>query len=558
MKNRIFKILLMTGALLSIIYTGCKKFDNPPPVFEELQQINTVQRKVLVISIDGVTGAELKTIAPPKLEELKKTGKYSYDVLRGAVANDAASWASMVTGTSYSKHAIQKDDFLPTPKENSHDVPTVYRNVLDYVLQYKAVKTSIITPWQNLRSYLKIADFAPIVTTDLAAKDSTINLINTQASLGAVIVNFREVQAAGLNGGYSASNATYKDAILKVDGYVGEITTALKARKTYANEDWLIIVTTNHGGSNDNPQPGFLIASQKDIKSGEVKKSGFNTIDFNNTSINATTEDPTGLYDAATKDFTVQMQVKFNSSQFYVGFLGKSTAAVSGQTGWFWFQDSGNAWNTSFGGTANGSGTGRTQIPGGIAFDGKWHTLTMTVKRVDATNRTVTTYTDGVQNATGNVHSKNIATLEKFAIGYEAFAGGTNLNFNAADLQYFNIALDATTIKNNIALKNITLHPNYTNLVGYWRMDEGGDAIFANRAPVGSSFNLNGPFAWRGLGTDVPASMDPDPNAGGKSIIVAPSSVTALTMYWMNIAILPDFGIDGNPFLNQFEVEFIK
>ena len=557
MKNKI-KCIFPLALLVGIIYSGCKKFDNPPPVFEEMQQISTVQRKVLIISIDGLTGSELKTIAPPAIEQLKKTGKYNYNLLQGAVSNDAASWASMLTGTSYSKHGIQNDDFLPTPSSNSHTVPAPYRNVLDYILQFKSLKTAVVSPWANLRNYLKIADFNPEVSTDLAVKNSAVDLLNSQTQLGALVVNFRDVLAAGANGGYVATSDNYKNAILKADEYVGNIVTALKARKNYANEDWLIIVTSNHGGSNANPQSGFLIASQKDIKSEEVKKSGFNTVQFSSTSVNATAEDPAGLYDAATKDFTVQMQVKFNSSQYYVGFLGKSTAATNGQTGWFWFQDFGGAWNTSFGGTANGGSTSRTQIPGGIVFDGKWHTITMTVKRVDATTRTVTTFTDGNQNSTGNVHTRNIATAEKFFVGYKAFSGGTSLSFQGADLQYFNIALDAATIKSNIALKNITQHPNYSNLVGYWRMDEGADAFFTNRAPVGSNMNISGPYSWKSFKDDVPPSMEPDPNAGGRSIIVAPNAVAALAMYWMNIEIKPDYGIDGVPFLNQFEVEFVK
>lgn len=553
-KFKISNTLFIAGTLLTIINSGCKKFDNPPPVFEELKQVSTIQRKVLVISIDGLTGSELKIIAPKNIEDLKKTGKYSYDILRGAVANDVASWTSMLTGVSFSKHAVQTPDFLPAPKANSHEAPTVYRNVLDYVLQYKSAKTAIVSPWANLRNYLKIADFNPVVSSDVAVKDSTLNILNTQNLLGTIFVNFKGVQTAGESGGYTAANTAYKDAVNKADEYVGNIVAAVKARKNYVNEDWLIIVTTNHGGSDTNPQPGFLIASQKDLKSEEVKKSGFNTVTFNSTSISAKADDPAGLYDAATKDFTVQMQVKFNTSTYYVGFLGKSTASINNvQTGWFWFQDFGNAWNTSF-----GNGAGRTQIQGGVVADGKWHTLTMTVKRIDANTRTVTTYTDGNQNGTGNVSTRNIATNEKFFVGYKGFSGGTTLNFKAADLQYFNVALDGAAIKNNIALKNITQHPNYGNLVGFWRMDEGGDAVFNNSAPIGVPMLLSGPFAWTGFGTDVPPSMTADPNAAGRSIILTPSAVTALTLYWMKIPILPDFGMDGNPFLNQFEVEFIK
>ena len=560
MKNRISKILLVSGLLLSIGYMGCKKFDNPPPVFEEPVDKQSVQRKVLIISIDGVTGSELQTIAPPAIEDLKKTGKYTYDVLRGTVSNDAASWASMLTGASYSKHLIQTESFQPIPKENSHDAPPLYRTVLDYILQYKSAKTAAVTPWAPLRNYLQLADINPVVNTDLAVKDSAVNILNTQPAVSTLIVNFRDVIAAGTNGGFVASNSNYKNAVLKSDEYVGNIVTALKARKNFANEDWLIIVTSNHGGSSADPKAGFLVASQKNLKSELVKKSGFNTVLFKGTNVLAEVINDNGLYDPGqTKDFTVQMQVKFNGATSYPGFLSKGTSLIGQSiTGWL-FRQGGSGVAAAVGGTLNG-GSGKVEYSIGNAADLTWETITMSVKMVNSTTRPLTTYLDGVQVTTANIEPrKSLSTNEKLTIGYKNVDnGGSALSFHGADLCYFNTALDAATILANKGLKDMTQHPNYANLIGYWPINEGAEAVLTNKAPGGYDMLLRGPFTWVALGTNVPSSVTADPNASTKSITVTPASVTALTMYWMNINILPDFGMDGNPFLNQFEIEFIK
>src|SRR5882762_9618416 len=132
-----------TAALFSIILcvslgiAGCKKYNNPPPIFEELGNTSgTIQRKVLVISIDGVTGSELGTIAPPVLTDLMKTGKYTLNVLRGSVSTDASTWVSMLSGVSYSKHLIKSDTtFRRPPADDDHGAIVNYRNVLDYILQ---------------------------------------------------------------------------------------------------------------------------------------------------------------------------------------------------------------------------------------------------------------------------------------------------------------------------------------------------------------------------------------------------------------------------------------
>ncbi|WP_316783445.1 LamG-like jellyroll fold domain-containing protein [Pedobacter frigiditerrae] len=554
------KQILPLVAFVAIIYSGCKKYDNPPPFFEDPITRSVVQRKVIVISIDGLTGSELKTIAPPTIDGLRKTSKYTYDVLRGAVANDVASWASMLNGVSYAKHLIQSDDFLPTPKPNSHETPAVFRNTFDYILQYKSLKTAIVTPWPNLRNYLRIADFAPVVSTDVAVKDSVINILNTQSQIGALVANFRDVQAAGGNGGYVATNANYKNAVLKADEYVGNIVTAIKARKTYANEDWLIILTTNHGGSSNDPKAGFLIASNKSLKEEELKKSGFNTILFKGSSVIAQVMNDNGLYDPGeTKDFTVQMQVKFNVQTSYPGFLSKGTPMLgSAITGWM-FRQGGAGVSAAVGGTLNG-GTGKVEYNTGNAADLSWHTITMTVKMDNATTRTLTTYLDGVQVTTANILSrKSLSSSEKLTIGYKNVDnGGTSLSFQAADLCYFNTALDAATILANKGLKDITQHPKYANLTGYWPIDEGAEGILNNKAPGGYNMELSGAYTWVAMGKDVPTSVNPDPNAGGKSILLTSASVSASMLYWLNIKILPEFGMDGNPFLNQFEIEFLK
>jgi len=562
--NKINHIIFWACAISILGFAACKKYANPPAVYEELKPQVGGQRKVLVISIDGVTGSEIKAIAPPKISELQKTGKFSFEVIKSGIGNDVSSWVTMATGVSYGKHSIGTDNFerLRDPNGDDHAEIKSYRNVFDYITQYKATKTAIVTPWTNLRNYLRNADFSPVVSSDLGVKDSAVNILNTQANVGAVMINFRDAETAGANGGYIATNDNYKNAILKTDEYVGNIITALKARKSYASEDWLVIVTTNHGGSSTNPQPGFLIASNQKFKQEEVKKRGFNTPLFNSTGIGAQVFNDNGLYDAgATKDFTVQMQAKFNTENYYVGFLSKSTI-ISGstQTGWMWFQTDSKKWNVSFGGANNGSGIGRQEVnAGGIVFDGAWHTLTMTVKYVNATTRTVTLYTDGTQNQTINISAhKSLSTTEKLTLGYKQFSGGTGLSFQGADLAYFNTALDAATVKANVALKDITKHPNYANLIGYWQNNEGTDAYLGNKAPGGYDMSLYGPFTWKAMGTDAPSSVTPDADASGKSIALTPATVSANMLYWMNIKILADFGIDGNPFLNQFEIEFLK
>lgn len=562
--NKIFKVLSL-GLLSVLIYSGCKKYDNPPPIYEELKRATSLQRKVLIISIDGLTGTELQTVAPTNLTQLQKNSKYSFNTLK--TASDAGGWVSMVTGTGFSKHQISNDNFERNQDINGDDhAPIVsYRNVLDYVTQYKAVKTAMVTTWPNLRNYMRNADFSPVVTTDLAVKDSTVSLLNTQVGLGTMFVNFRDVEVAGANGGFLASNANYKNAIVKADEYVGNILTALKARKSYANEDWLVIITTNHGGSSANPTNGFTLVYNPAFKPFELKKSGFNPVLFATTTSRAVVPNDNGLYDAGdTKSFTVQMDTKFNSNNVnYPTFLGKSTDLNGGTiTGWQWGHY-GDQWSVTLGGSANG-GTGKLQYNAVTAPGTIWHTLTMSVNTTVngsgvATARTLKLYIDGNLETTANilVH-KSLTTSELLRVGHRKGDTDTPTPFYGANLAYYNVALSDAVIKANVALKDITQHPNYANLIGFWPMDEGTEGTFFNKAPLGYNMSLSGTYSWANLGTLYPPGTAPEPITSTLSIPSTASDIAALTLYWMNVNILSDFGFDGKPYLKNFEIEFLK
>ncbi|MDQ0640476.1 hypothetical protein QF042_004041 [Pedobacter sp. W3I1] len=563
--NKIYNIIFCVCAIGILGFASCKKYANPPAIYEELKPLSAGQRKILVISIDGLTGAELQTVAPTNITALQKNSKYSYNTLK--TASDAAGWVSMLTGTSFVKHQISTDNFERTAgSSNDEHAPIVsYRNVFDYITQYKSVKTALVTPWANLRNYMKNADFAPVVSTDLAVKDSTVSILNSQTGLGTIFVNFREVEAAGANGGYVATNTNYKNAIVKADEYVGHIMTALKARKNYVNEDWLVIVTSNHGGSSANPTNGFTLVYNPAFKPFELKKSGFNPVIFGTTTSKAEAPNDNNLYDVGdTKSITVQMDVKFNSTNVnYPTFFSKSTN-LNGSTitGWQWGHY-GDKWLVTVGGSANG-GSGKQEIVATTAPGTDWHTLTMSINTTVngsgvATARSLKVYIDGKLEATADILAKkSLTTSELLRVGHRKGDTDTPTPFYGANLAFFNVALSDATIKANIGLKDITKHPNYANLIGFWPMDEGTEGTFFNKAPVGYNMSLSGVYSWANLGNSYPPGTTQEPVTSSLSIPSTVSDVSALALYWMNINILSDFGFDGKPYLKNFEIEFLK
>ncbi|GAA4139940.1 hypothetical protein GCM10022216_18610 [Sphingobacterium kyonggiense] len=558
------KILTSICLLSALAIASCTKYDNPPPVFEELKDMTKAQRKVLLISIDGLSGPMLEKIAPPQISALKKNSKYAYNTIR--TETPAAGWASILTGTALAKHQIVNNDFERDQNDDNHEHGDVtsYRNVLDYVTQYKTVKTAMVSPWDELRNYVKVADYAPIVNTDQAVKDSTIALIKNNKSLGTIYVNLRDVVKAGDQGGYSEENSSFKAAVLKSDEYVGEIINAMKARESYASEEWLVILTTNMGKQNTDIDDGFIMLYNPLFKEFKLEKSGFNPVQFDNKTGRATLHDPDNRYDAGeTKSFTVQMDVKFNNPvpNGYSSFFSKSTN-LGGQniTGWQWnFYPSNGQWAVTVGGSNNG-GSGKQQInspnnPG----TGVWRNLIMTVEYVNASTRNLSLYMDGVHQATANISSrKSLSSLEDLRVGHRPGDNDVPTNFSAANLTYYNTALSATTIKDNFGLKDISKHPNFANIIGYWPMDEGTGSQFFTGIPGAPNLSLSGKYSWINLGENYPSGTVNLPVTSNISIPTTVNDIAPLTLYWMRIDVLSDFGMDGNSYLNNFELEFLN
>jgi bisphosphoglycerate-independent phosphoglycerate mutase (AlkP superfamily) len=95
----------------------------------------------------------------------------------------------------------------------------------------------------------------------------------------AMFVYFGNVDVAGHNHGFHPSVPQYTDAIHAVDGHVGAVIAALRARPSHADEDWLVLVCTDHGGQGTRHGDGagvpeiyntFLIASGPSAPRGAI------------------------------------------------------------------------------------------------------------------------------------------------------------------------------------------------------------------------------------------------------------------------------------------------
>jgi predicted AlkP superfamily pyrophosphatase or phosphodiesterase len=228
-------------------------------------------KKVLIIGIDGVRADALKAAKAPNLRALAEGGAVSYEAQTGAITISGPSWSSMLTGVWMEKHGVRDNSFKGA---NYDEYPHFFR----YVKQVNdKLRTASIAHWSPINYWiLSAADYARTEGSDEAVAAEAARYLSAE-NPDVLFLHFDEVDGAGHGNGYHPSVAPYMAAIEKVDTRVGTVLTALRARKTFAQEEWLILVSTDHGGQGKGHGPNtpecrtiFFIANGDSVKQGSI------------------------------------------------------------------------------------------------------------------------------------------------------------------------------------------------------------------------------------------------------------------------------------------------
>jgi predicted AlkP superfamily pyrophosphatase or phosphodiesterase len=203
-------------------------------------------RKVLIIGIDGTRSDAFQQANTPNIDGLLSNATYSYDSWHVGITWSGPSWSTILTGVNWNKHGVTDNNFTGSQFNTYPPLPTLAKQIKPNL------NCSIVAEWDPLidditnaqwNRKVKVADGSNWPTADSAI----IELQNPDIDL--LFAYFDKVDLTGHTTTFSPSNPLYISAIQDVDSAVGRILNALYARPTYSNEDWLILVVTDHGGN---------------------------------------------------------------------------------------------------------------------------------------------------------------------------------------------------------------------------------------------------------------------------------------------------------------------
>jgi len=246
---------------------------------------------VLVVGIDGLRVDALQHASTPGIDSLIADGAVAYDAFSGGELGEVTQqptfsgpgWSSILTGVWIDKHGVEFNVF---DDARFDEYPHFFARVRD--VNPDAYLSSFVT-WAPINdSILASAEADEAFSPD--ADDSAQGDIAVTAAVVAhlgletpdvVFVALDEVDHQGHVSGYSTMVPEYVKAIETIDGQIGQMLEALRTRETYDTEDWLVVVTSDHGGmgnghggQSEEERTISLIASGESVLGGQTISPG--------------------------------------------------------------------------------------------------------------------------------------------------------------------------------------------------------------------------------------------------------------------------------------------
>ncbi len=223
------------------------------------------EKKAVIIGYDGcradiLTEVQQENSAIGYLLEnggsnnLTYCGGVNYPEINTQDTSTAPGWCSILTGVWADKHGITKNDITKSMDHKTLMTALAEEEIID--------SASFITRWKGHFSrknatYLLEKEYCEANSLAVAfnhcenndaSHKFVLDKVNKEDCADFLFVIYEHTDSTGHNYGFTVNNPGYKEAFKESDACGFEVIKAIESRETYDTEDWLIIVTSDHGG----------------------------------------------------------------------------------------------------------------------------------------------------------------------------------------------------------------------------------------------------------------------------------------------------------------------
>jgi len=249
-----------------------------------LTQEEVLRKKVLLVGLDGVRVDIMALVETPVIDSLAAAGFFSDEAKTRVRTVSGPGWSSMTIGARTDKHLVDSNNF------EGND----YETYPDFLTRIEWERPELNT--------FAVSDWPPLGTTDsggplfsddidvknnfdgeadgyryadsLSVEAAVEQLRDTDVDAAFVYLGDIDVVAHETN----SRSPEYKAAIEWADTRVGLLLQALRDRPSYGEEDWLILMSTDHGrndagghgGNSPSETTIFFLASGPSVEPGRT------------------------------------------------------------------------------------------------------------------------------------------------------------------------------------------------------------------------------------------------------------------------------------------------
>jgi len=276
-------------------------------------QAQTKTKKAVFIIVDGIPADVIQKLDPPNFKRIAKAGGFARAIVGGEKGEysqtptiSAVGYNSVLTGTWVNKHNVWDNDI----REPNYNYPTIFRLLKT---QSPEKKIGIFSSWQDNRT--KLVGDGMVETANIhfdykfdGLELDTINYPHdekrdfmhridekvTDEAAESIRTNAPDLSWVYLEytddmGHNHGDSPEFYKAIDYADKQVGRIWNAIEYRQQNFNEDWLIIITTDHGrdsitgsghgGQSARERAGWIVTNAKGLN-GHFKKQQSSIVDL--------------------------------------------------------------------------------------------------------------------------------------------------------------------------------------------------------------------------------------------------------------------------------------